>query len=61
MKVTVDKEVCVGCGLCAGICPDVYEMDGAIAVVKGDAVPAGQEACAKQGADECPVTAITVQ
>lgn len=60
MKVSVDKEVCVGCGLCAGTCPDVYEMDGAIAVVKVEVVPAAQETCAKQGADECPVTAITV-
>ena len=59
MKVNVDKEVCVGCGLCAGTCPDVYEMDGALAVVKVEAVPQAKEPCAKQAADECPVTAIT--
>jgi ferredoxin len=61
MKVTVDKELCVGCGLCAGTCSAVYEMEGPIAVAKVDVVPSNEESCAQQGADECPVSAITVE
>ena len=27
MKATVDKSLCIGCGLCADACPEVFEMD----------------------------------
>jgi ferredoxin len=60
MKAIIDSEICVGCGLCAGTCPEVFEMDGALAVVKVEIVPKGQESCARQATDECPVTAITI-
>ena len=26
-KVRVDQWVCVGCGVCASLCPDVFEMN----------------------------------
>ena len=39
MKAVVDKDLCTGCGLCADSCPDVFEMQDAIAVVKATPVP----------------------
>ena len=60
MKVTIDADACVGCGLCANTCPEVYEMKDDKAVVIGDVVPKEHEQAAKQGADDCPVTAIAV-
>lgn len=27
MKGFVDKGTCIGCGLCTGICPEVFQMD----------------------------------
>ena len=27
MKLKVDKDICIGCGACAAICPDVFEID----------------------------------
>ena len=27
MKAVVDKETCIGCGLCTNICPAVFDMD----------------------------------
>lgn len=27
MKVYVDKDICIGCGVCASICPGVFSMD----------------------------------
>jgi ferredoxin len=61
MKVVVDKELCTGCGLCASTCPDVYEMEENVAVVKADPVPDAQEQCAKEAVEGCPVEAIRVE
>ena len=27
MKLVVDKDICIGCGACAAIWPDVFERD----------------------------------
>ncbi|MDF2505862.1 MAG: ferredoxin [Clostridium sp.] len=27
MKGFVDKDTCIGCGLCTSVCPDVFVMD----------------------------------
>jgi len=60
MKVTIDADACVGCGLCASSCSEVYVMEGDKAVVIGSVVPKEAEQTAKQAADDCPVTAIVV-
>lgn len=60
MKIVVDKDACIGCGLCVQVAPDVYEMQGDIAVVKAGDIPAAQAADAKSAAEQCPVSAITV-
>ena len=55
MKVTVDRDACTGCELCATTCPEVFEMDDqSLAKVIADPVPAASEACAKEAADTCP-------
>lgn len=61
MKVSVDADLCTGCELCVETCPDVFEMDADIAVVKTEQVPDDAEDSARQAADECPVEAITVE
>ena len=61
MKAKVDKDTCVGCGLCVDNCPAVFEMDGSVAKVIVDVVPEdAQEAC-KEAAGNCPVDAIVVE
>ncbi len=60
MKVRVDADLCIGCGLCESTCPEVYKMEGDKAVVIVAVVPKGAEETCKKAAEECPVTAIIV-
>jgi len=53
----VDSELCVSCGLCEQVCPDVFEMGPEVAQVKADADPSA--ACIQDAIDQCPVSAIT--
>lgn len=60
MKTNVDKDLCIGCGLCENICPDVFEMkDDGLSHVKINPVPAEHEECTLEAESECPVDAIT--
>lgn len=62
MKAYVDRETCIGCGACAGICPEVFSMDD-----EGKSVPVDEEISAnliddaKEAEESCPVDAISVK
>lgn len=62
MKANVDKEACIGCGLCPSISPEVFEMqdDGKAGVI-GNKVPTEAESTAKESEESCPVNAISVE
>jgi ferredoxin len=60
MKATVDQDTCIGCALCAQICPEVFRMEGDKAVVFVPEVPPEAAATCQEAADACPVTAITI-
>ena len=52
MNAIVDRDACIGCGLCNTICPEVFEMDDEdIAIVIAEPVPEENEACAQEAAD----------
>lgn len=61
MKAIVNEDTCIGCGLCAQICPEVFEMDGDKAKVKVDPVPSAEENSCQEAADGCPVEAISTK
>ena len=61
MKAIVNAATCIGCGLCTSICPEVFVMEGDLAIVKGDAIPAEAVSSCQEAADSCPVTAITIE
>ena len=61
MRVTVDKEGCIGCGLCAETCPEVFELQDDKACVKMEEVPEEPEETCREAAEECPVEAIQVE
>lgn len=60
MKVKVDRELCIGCGLCEESCPEVFALDDeGKAYVLPDA---DFEACdLEEVANSCPAEAITVE
>lgn len=61
MKAHVDRDKCISCGLCASICPDVFEMDEEdISVVIVDEIPKDSESCSIDSQEGCPTDAITV-
>lgn len=61
MKAVIDKELCTGCGLCCDTCPDVFELQDTVAIVKVAEIPANAEASAKQASSDCPVEAIKIE
>ena len=62
MKAIVDKNLCIGCGLCVEVCPEVFEMgDDNKAQAKVSPVPSNAESSCREAADQCPVSAITIE
>lgn len=52
----VDKNTCIGCGLCTSICSEVFKMgdDNKAEVVSDKDLP-----CVKEAIESCPVNAIS--
>jgi len=61
MRATVDEETCIGCGLCAETCPEVFEMNDDKAQVKVSEVPENVRETCKEAAENCPVEAIQIE
>lgn len=56
MKATVDQDMCIGCGMCAGIAPDSFRMNGD---GKAEFYAESDDAAVQQAIDGCPVSAIS--
>ncbi len=62
MKAHVDQTLCIGCGLCESLCPDVFSMgDDGLAKAIEDDVPESSEDCARDAASQCPTEAIKIE
>jgi len=58
MKIEFEKEKCIGCGACAAVCSDNWEIDD------GKAHPKSLDSdaeCNKEAANACPVQCIHVK
>ena len=57
MKITIDKNLCIGCGTCVSIAPKTFKLgnEGKAEVIE----PIGNnEATIQDAIDSCPVAAI---
>lgn len=61
MKVTLDRTGCIGCGLCAETCPEVFHIDDdGLAEVAAQPDAAAEDA-AKEAEQNCPAGVIHTQ
>lgn len=60
MKVTVERDGCIGCGVCAEMCPEVFRIaDDGLSEVYGDVTAANSDSVLS-AAQSCPVEVIKV-
>lgn len=59
MGAHVNQELCIGCGLCAGIAADVFELDNDGKARALDTVNEENQGQVQEAIDGCPVAAIT--
>lgn len=59
MKFSVDQDLCISCGACISLCPEVFDWndDGKAKAIDGD-VPGDLEDSAVEAMESCPTEAI---
>lgn len=59
MKLIVDQNLCIACGACISICPDVFDWndDGKSDAIKGE-IEEDLEDDAMEALESCPTEAI---
>jgi len=61
MEVRVDEEICEGCETCVEICPEIFEIQWEVALVKTEEIPEELEEACIEAAESCPVDAIVIE
>lgn len=70
MKIIHDKSKCIGCGVCAALCPEYFEMKAGKAHLRKSKISPGTEIeelttkniedCVKEAINSCPMQSIQV-
>jgi len=61
LRVIADRSACCGYGVCAEICPEIYQVDDiGIVSLLTEIVPEGLEVKAREAASACPQNALRV-
>lgn len=61
MKAEIDPDLCIGCGICPEVCPEVFSLPEDIATVLTETVPEAAEKACLDAAEQCPVDAIIIK
>lgn len=57
-KISVDQNICIGCGLCASACSECFEIKDGKSHVIAEVCPVGHDL--SEIALDCPVQAIII-
>ncbi|MFF2196858.1 ferredoxin [Streptomyces sp. NPDC058157] len=61
LRVTADRRLCCGAGMCALIAPGVFDQcEEGLVVLLDPGPPAAAHAAVREAADQCPCAAITL-
>jgi ferredoxin len=62
MRVSVDRDLCIGDGSCVEVCPEVFELrDDGLAYVILDNIPESLRDKVNEAIEICPVEAIRIE
>ncbi|HHH80965.1 MAG TPA: ferredoxin [candidate division Zixibacteria bacterium] len=63
MKIRIDEETCIACGICSQMCPEAFEAreEDGIAVVIASEEELDNIECVQEAIDNCPTGAIIVE
>ena len=60
MKTKVDKDLCIGCGACVGICPEVFNFnDEGLAEAITEEINKDDIEKVRDAVESCPTDAIS--
>lgn len=59
MEAYVNDE-CIFCGLCADLCPEIFQLGDESAFVSVEVIPEEMWDCCREAAEECPTGAIEI-
>jgi len=60
MTANIDDNLCMGCGLCAEICPEVFWLAGETAIVGDSPFSQRSKADCRDVKEQCPTKAISL-
>ena len=61
MKALIDEDICLGCGKCGEICPEVFRMNSKTAKIVAMPVPVDTEPTCRCAKEHCPGEAIIIE
>ncbi|MCK4805924.1 MAG: ferredoxin [Candidatus Pacebacteria bacterium] len=61
MKIKVDKQKCLGCGVCISLCPEVFELKDGKSEIKEKVNFKKHKDSIKQVIETCPTSAILMK
>lgn len=62
MKAKVIDNLCIGCGACAALVPDEFDInDDGVAYAINDIIKEDDKELAKDAKDNCPTGAISIE